>query len=58
MEIMFRLKNLYGRRAVALKEAHNKTANAILALCNQVFVEAMDFRALMIDEAVQRDYCQ
>ena len=55
---MFRLKNLYGRRAVALKEAHNKTANAILALCNQVFVEAMDFRALMIDEAVQRDYCQ
>ena len=44
---MFRLKDLYRRRAVALKEAHNKTANAILALGNQVYVEAMDFRALM-----------
>ena len=32
---------------MALKEAHNKTANAILALGNQVYVEGMDFRALM-----------
>ena len=47
MKIRFRLKDLYRRRAVALKEAHNKTANAILALGNQVYVEAMDFRALM-----------
>ena len=47
MKIRFRLKDLYRRRAVALKEAHNKTANAILTLGNQVYVEAMDYRALM-----------
>ncbi|MGP6147455.1 hypothetical protein [Jeotgalibaca sp. A122] len=47
IEVLFRLKDLYRRRAVALKIAHNKTANAILALGNQVYVEDMDFRALM-----------
>ena len=47
MKIVLHLKDLYRRRAVALKEAHNKTSNAILALGNQVYLEDMDFRALM-----------
>ncbi|MGP6139418.1 hypothetical protein [Jeotgalibaca sp. A127] len=44
---LFRLKDLYRKRAAALKMAHNKTANAILAMGNRVYVERMDFRALM-----------
>lgn len=47
MKTLFRLKDCCRKRAAALKEAHNKTANAILALGNQVYVEKMDFRALM-----------
>jgi hypothetical protein len=46
-KIRNQLQDVYRRRAVALKAAHNRTANAILALGNQLYVEEMDFRALM-----------
>ena len=46
-KIRHHLQDVYRRRAVALKQAHNRTANAILALGNQIYVEEMDFRALM-----------
>lgn len=47
MKVLFHLKDTHRRRAVALKETHNRTANAILTLGNKVYVEDMDFRALM-----------
>ena len=43
---LFKLKNLYRLKANYIKLEHNKLANKILSLGNQIYVETMRFNAL------------
>lgn len=46
MKILFNIKNLYRLKANYIKLSHNKLANEIVSLGNEVYVEKMNFRAL------------
>lgn len=44
---LFQVKNLQRKRSALLKQSHNRAANALLEQGNTIYVENMDFRALM-----------
>lgn len=46
LKTFFKLKNMYRQKANYIKLEHNKLANYILSLGNEVFVETMNFKGL------------
>lgn len=46
MKTLFKLKNMYRLKAIYIKQEHNKLANKILLLGNEIYTETMNFKAL------------